>query len=227
MTLSTFRDNISQQIAQKLTKPMLRGHFHQAAFFIACGACAMLISQSVGDGVKLASSIIYTIGLTLLFGISALYHRPNWKDKSRQLMRRLDHSAIYVLIASTATPICLLGLEESAGRKLMLIFWLSAFIGIFQSIVWIKAPKVISAGLYLIMGWMVIPYFSEFAQALNSVQLGLFFSGGAVYTIGALVYAFKRPNPFPKVFGYHEIFHLLVVIAAILHFIVITQLIYR
>lgn len=171
------------------------------------------------------ASVIYSTGLLLLFGISAFYHRPHWEPKRRAFMKRLDHSAIFVLIASTFTPVCLLALPEQSGRQLLIIIWCAAFIGILQSIFWIKAPKVLTAFFYVVMGWFALPYFSELNATLSPSQLLLIVAGGVVYTLGALFYAFKRPKLVPTVFGYHELFHILTIIGAALHFIVIYQLI--
>ena len=207
-----------------LQKPFLRGHFHQAAFFLALGACSMLIALSQGPK-GLFASIVYGISLAGLFGISALYHVPNWGVKSRLWLKRVDHAAIFILIAGTGTPVFLLGLDHDASLKLLMIFWTAAAVGIVQSIFWVSAPKWVSAIFYVGMGWLSFPYIPEMLASLGAANFWLMMSGGFVYTIGAVIYALKRPNPFPKIFGYHEIFHILVIIAAILHFIVVYQLV--
>ena len=206
-----------------LSKPLLRGHFHQAAFFFALGACALLLAKT-HDTRSLLATLIYSLGLTALFGISALYHRPQWNPAARMWMKRLDHAAIFIMIAGTGTPLSLLGLPGADGRTLMLYFWLAAGLGVIQCLFWVNAPKWISAILYVVVGWLALPYLSEFKSTLGVVSVALLLAGGIVYTVGALVYAFKRPNPWPKVFGYHEIFHVLVIIAAVLHFIVVYRL---
>jgi len=214
---------LSKSDSDEFQKPLLRGHFHQASFFIALGAGAMLISKSQGLRAHIAA-LIYTMTLITLFGVSALYHRPQWNTKRRALMRRLDHSAIFLLIAGTVTPICLLALPEGSGENLLLVIWIATFVGILQSVFWVRAPKWLTAVLYVLVGWMSIPYFSEIKSALGAKGAFLILAGGIVYTVGALVYAFKKPNPSPRYFGYHEIFHLLVMIAALLHFLAISQL---
>jgi len=128
------------------------------------------------------------------------------------------------MIAGTGTPLSLLGLPGADGRTLMLYFWLAAGLGVIQCLFWVNAPKWISAILYVVVGWLALPYLSEFKSTLGVVSVALLLAGGIVYTVGALVYAFKRPNPWPKVFGYHEIFHVLVIVAAVLHFIVVYRL---
>jgi len=206
------------------TKPLLRGHFHQAAFFIAVGAGAVLIATAQEKATRLVS-LVYSLSLAGMFACSSLYHRINWSPTARMWWRRLDHSAIFLLIAGTGTPICLLGIKGESGYHLLWIFWGMAIAGIFKELFWIKAPKWISAIFYVIMGWAGVPYLREMGTALGPTNMALMVAGGIVYTVGAVIYALKRPDPFPKVFGYHEIFHLLVVIASLLHFIVVYQLV--
>lgn len=207
-----------------LNKPLLRGHFHQAAFFVALGACAMLISLSANLQAVMAT-LIYSVSLCGLFGISALYHRPQWNPNQRMWMRRLDHSAIFILIAGTSTPICMLAIPSDGGMKLLTIIWSAAAIGVMQSLFWVKAPKWLAAILYIVMGWLAVPYMPEMKNALGTTSVMLVLVGGIIYTAGAVIYAMKKPNPSPKYFGYHEIFHLLVIIAAAFHFVVIAALV--
>jgi hemolysin III len=205
-------------------KPVLRGHFHQAAFFIALGACAMLIAKTHDERTFFAA-LIYSISLTTLLGVSALYHRVQWKESMRMWMRRLDHSSIFILIAGTATPICRVALPEATGLQFLKLVWSATAIGVVLSLFWVRAPKWVSAALCVIVGWLAVPYMPEFKAVLSPSSMVLIYLGGIFYTVGAVVYAIKRPNPLPRVFGYHEIFHILVVFAAGFHFIVIDQLI--
>lgn len=211
-------------VPNELLKPLLRGHFHQSAFFFALGACAMLVANANSTG-ALGASLIYAISLVCMFGISALYHRPTWSVKSRGLLKRFDHAAIFILIAGTGTPICWLALNPHDGGRLLVMVWATAAVGIFQSIFWTKAPKWISVGLYILCGWMAAPYIPEIGAALGPLSVWFLITGGLLYTIGALIYAFKSPNPYPRVFGYHEIFHLLTIFAAFFHFLVIVRLV--
>ena len=206
-----------------LTKPLLRGYSHQFAFFIALGACFVLLKNSYGKNTFI-STVIYSFSLCGLFGISALYHRPNWQPQQRLLMKRLDHTAIYILIAGTSTPICLLALSPIPGWQLLKLVWTAAIFGIIQSLFWVKAPKWLSALLYIIVGCLVFPYLPELKNSLNPNDLELILIGGFVYIVGAIIYALKRPNPNPKFFGYHEIFHLFVIAGAGFHFLVIYKL---
>ncbi len=202
----------------------MRGHLHQAAFFMTLGAGSLLVAKSTSFTGTI-SSLIFIFGLLFLFGVSAIYHIPHWEPKPRAFMKRIDHSAIFILIASTFTPLCLLALPEASGKQLLIIIWSAAALGVFQSILWVKAPKWVTAILYVVMGWLAFPYLGEFKNTLGSVQVSFIVAGGVVYTIGAVFYAMKKPNFKPDVFGYHELFHLFTIIGALLHFVVIYQLI--
>ena len=206
------------------TKPSLRGYFHQEAFFVALGGCSLLIAKSSTFSATLAS-VIYSMGLLLLFGISAIYHRPTWQPPQRAILKRFDHSAIFVMIAGTFTPIALLALSENSGQQLLILIWSIAALGILQSIFWVKAPKYLTALFYVGMGWLALPYLAEIKKALGTADQLLIIAGGVFYTAGALFYAAKKPKLFPEVFGYHELFHILTIIAALLHFLVIYKLI--
>lgn len=208
--------------AQK--KPLLRGHFHQAAFFIAAGASAMLVALSHGLRATI-SNLIYSFSLCGLFGVSALYHRVQWGPENRARIRRLDHCAIFVLIAGSATPLIVLGIPGEGGSRLLVFIWIAAGIGVFKSLFWTKAPKWLSAIIYVGVGWLAVPIVPLLNQHLGLTRVVLIVTGGAVYSLGAAVYALKRPDPSPRVFGYHEIFHLLVVAAALLHFLAIASLV--
>lgn len=207
-----------------LQKPLLRGYLHQEAFFIALGACALLVAKS-SQFITLLAALVYSFGLLMMLGVSTVYHRVHWQPKPRALMKRLDHSAIFIQIAGTFTPICLLALNEQDGIFLLKVIWTSAVAGILQSIFWVKAPKFVTALFYVVMGWIALPYVSELAQSLGTVKISLIVAGGIVFTVGSLFYATKRPHMAPHIFGYHELFHLFTIVGAILHFIVIYQLI--
>jgi hemolysin III len=214
--------NMSQN--NPLEKPLLRGYFHQEAFFTALGACTLLIAKS-SSRITLIASIVYSMGLLLLFAISAFYHRLHLQPKSRAVMKRLDHSAIFIVIAGTFTPICLLALSGKVGDRLLLIVWGTAFVGILQSVFWVKAPKWFSSLFYVTMGCLALPYLNDLRESLGERNQILIAAGGIAYFLGAIIYATKKPKLRPLVFGYHELFHVLTIIGAILHFVVIYQLI--
>ncbi len=190
---------------------------------MAFGACAMLVAETHGLR-HVWSAVIYSLSLSGMFGVSALYHRPDWGDTGRVWMKRIDHSAIFVLIAGTGTPMCLLALPPRVGLTLLLTMWLVAICGIMKCLFWVHSPKWLSALLYIGMGWIYVYYVRELREALGFGRLWMLIVGGVIYTAGAVVYALKRPNPSPKFFGYHELFHVMVIVAATLHFYVIQSL---
>lgn len=204
-------------------KPLLRGYVHQFAFILAFAACSLLISDSHGIR-ALSANIVYSITLVGLFGVSALYHTPLWGHRAYALMRCIDHAAIFGLIAGSATPICLLGIKGQLGLELITLIWIVAIIGMLIALVWGKGPKWVRAALYVSAGWLAVPYLLEMKATLGIINFWLLLAGGVTYTLGALVYACKRPDPIPHIFGYHELFHVLVVIASAFHFIIIYRL---
>ena len=201
----------------EILKPRWRGVLHQYSFFVALILGAALVIAAEGGRARVAA-LVYAFGLAGLLGTSALYHRVTWAShRARMWMRRLDHSMIFVLIAGTATPVALVVLENPQRTVLLCVAWGGALAGVALSLLWPTAPKWVSALAYLAVGWAgatAIPSLAGYAWT----ALALMAAGGVLYTAGAVVYAIGRPNPAPKVFGYHEIFHALVVVAAALHF---------
>jgi hemolysin III len=207
----------------KKPKPFMRGRFHEGAAFVSAGA-SLVLFEKCHDLVSVISIIIYTLSLIGLFTISGLYHRIQWDVAPRAVMRRLDHAAIFALIAGTMTPFFLLALPKEQNVQAITLIWVVAGAGICQSIFWSKAPKWLAAIFYVITGWLVMPYFSEIKQVIGHGNSVLIVFGGVIYTVGAVIYATKKPDPWPKYFGYHEIFHILVVVGAFAHFFVINEL---
>ena len=205
-------------------KPLLRGHFHQAMFFIAFGACLPLLMRCESL-IQYLSIGAYTICALLMFGISTLYHRINWSVEKRLFWRKLDHCGIYFMIAGTFTPIAALALQPEISKTLLLTIWIVAGFGIIQSLFFVNVPKFVSALLYIITGYLILPYFSELIASIGTAKAMTLLMGGILYTIGAVCYALKRPVLNPKVFSYHEVFHLFVNLGATLHFSVINSLI--
>jgi hemolysin III len=200
-------------------KPLLRGVSHEiAAAFAVAGAIA-LVQASTGLRGALAAAV-YGFALTAQFAISALYHRPRWGDRARLLMRRLDHAAIFLLIAGTYTPFCLL-LPPATGRPLLALVWTGAAGGMILSVLWPLAPKWLMALLTVALGWAIVPTFPAMLATIGWSGLWLLGAGGVAYTVGALVYATRFPDPNPRVFGYHEVFHVLVIAAAICHYVAV------
>lgn len=206
------------------TKPALRGHFHQAMFFVVLGAGVTLVYNSQGLATRVSVSV-YVVCALLTFGISALYHRITWSTGARAIWRKLDHAGIYLMIAGTFTPVAILGLSAASARNCLMTIWVVALAGIIQSVFFVNIPKIFSALLYLGAGYLIVPYMGELQQTIGSANVWLLVAGGVAYTLGALCYGLKRPVLDPRYFGYHEVFHILVNAGAILHFFVINDLV--
>jgi hemolysin III len=199
-------------------KPKLRGVSHEWAFFASLFLGAGLIVAAKTPKATLAVAI-YAVSLSALLGTSALYHRVDWKRPNvRRWMRRLDHSMIFFLIAGTYTPFALLVLNGPLADAILAIVWIGAIAGAIVEMIWIEHPKWVAAVIYLSLGWVVVAAFPELWSAMGVGGTLLVAAGGLLYTAGAVVYAIQRPNPNPRVFGYHEIFHAFVILAAAAHF---------
>ncbi len=198
-------------------RPRLRGVSHKWAFFVSVVLGALLVTFAPSAEARVATAI-YAVAMCGLFGVSALYHRVTWRPAARRWMRRLDHSMIFVLIAGTYTPFGMLVLEGTLAVVVLCIVWGGALAGVVMKLVWIDAPKWLVAAAYLALGWVAVAAMPELGSRLGLGALALLIGGGTAYTAGAVIYALGRPDPAPKVFGYHEIFHALVIAAAGAHF---------
>ena len=194
-------------------KPLLRGVSHQISFFCAIAATVLLV-RFAAEGQKLPP-FIFGLSLVNLFGTSALYHRVDWSVTARKRMRRLDHAGIFLLIAGGYTPLFALVPSQAGGHGALLAIWVGGGIGVVKSLLWPDAPKWLTALLCVALGWIVIGQVMDRTHYVGSVSVWLLVASGVIYSLGAVVYALKRPDPFPKVFGYHEVFHLLVIIASV------------
>jgi hemolysin III len=204
-----------------LGKPRLRGVSHQWAFYVSLALGTALVAAAEAGQPRLAAAV-YAVSVAALFGTSALYHRITWASQAaRRWMRRLDHSMIFFLIAGTYTPFALLVLDGTLATVILVVVWTGALAGSVMKLVWIDAPKALVAILYLALGWVAVAAFPTMLDELGITGSVLVAVGGLLYTAGALVYAFQRPNPAPAVFGYHEVFHALVILAAALQYAVI------
>ena len=202
-------------------KPRLRGVSHQWAFIVslAAGAALVLLAPS---GRATVACAIYAASVAGLFGASALYHRVTWATATaRRWMRRVDHSMIFVLIAGTNTPFALLALHGPLATGILIAVWAGAALGVALKLCWVDAPKWFTAVVYVLLGWVAVVGFPELASAVGVGPTLLVAAGGLLYTTGAAIYALQRPNPFPGVFGYHEVFHALVIAAAAIQYAVI------
>ncbi len=200
-------------------RPKLRGVSHMLAAFSA-GPAALLLALRAPTRTALTGALVYGLSLVILFSVSAVYHRVYWPLSIRRVIGRVDHSAIFLLIAGTYTPFCLL-LGPGAGHTLLASVWIGALAGIAIVVGWAGIPKPLRASLYVLLGWFIFPVVPTLRAVLGDAALWLLFVGGFFYTVGAVIYALRRPDPFPRVFGFHEIFHLLVIAAAICHFVVV------
>jgi hemolysin III len=198
-------------------KPRLRGVIHQYAFFVALVLGAALVALAP-DGRARVAAAIYAASVAGLLGTSALYHRRDWTVRARMWMRRLDHSMIFVLIAGTYTPFALLVLHGTLARAILIVVWAGAVGGTILNLFWVRAPKAVTASVYIALGWVAVAAMPEMTREIGVLGVGLIALGGVLYTAGAVIYALRRPNPVPGVFGYHEVFHALVVAAAAAHF---------
>ena len=198
-------------------RPRFRGVSHTYAFFSALSAGALLVAVAPSGRAALARGI-YAGSLAGLFGTSALYHRVMWRPRARLLMRRLDHSMIFLLIAGTYTPFGLLVFTGAVGTAILAVAWAGAIAGMVLSIAWPHAPRAVRAIVTVALGWVSIAAVPQLLDRAGVGAVVLICLGGALYTAGAVVYALKRPDPVPTVFGYHELFHALVIGAAVVHF---------
>ena len=204
---------VSVPSAAAPAKPLLRGVSHQVSFFVAIIATAILVLRAQTHAGAMAA-LVFGATLILLFGTSALYHRVNWTTVARARMRRMDHAAIFMLIGGGYTPLFALVEGPGGGHGALVAIWVGAAVGVIKSLAWPKAPKWLTALVCVVNGWMVIGQVLGRTPVVGSTCIGLLTAAGVTYTVGAVVYALKRPNPWPRVFGYHEIFHLLVVVAS-------------
>jgi len=204
--------------ALEAVKPRLRGVSHEWAFFLSLflGAALILAADTPEATIAVA---IYAVSLSAVLGTSALYHRVEWQRPAvRRWMRRLDHAMIFFLIAGTYTPFALLVLDGALADTILTVVWIGAVAGAVVEIVWIEHPKWVAALVYMSLGWVAVVPFPALWEEMGATGTLLVAAGGLLYTIGAVIYATQRPNPNPRVFGYHEVFHLFVFAAAAAHF---------
>jgi hemolysin III len=202
-------------------KPRLRGWLHFYAFFVAlvCGVVMCSLAATRPGIAPLVSVAVYSVSVCGLFGVSALYHRRVWSPQGYALMRRLDHSMIFIFIAGTYTPFSVLLLEPGPAKVILAVVWGGALTGVAMKLAWPHAPRWASAPLYVALGWVAVFVLPDILQRGGVTALVLLMAGGAAYTVGAVFYALRRPNPWPTHFGHHEFFHACTVVAAACHHI--------
>jgi hemolysin III len=202
-------------------KPRLRGVLHQWAFAASLAGGIVLVLEAESSRARVAMTI-YALSVAALFGTSALYHRVQWRTlAARRWMRRLDHTMIFVLIAGSYTPFGLLVLRGTLGTVILAAVWSAALAGAVFKLLWIDAPGWLIAASYVAIGWIAVVVMPELLGRLGVVAVAVLILGGVLYSVGAIIYALNRPDPVPAVFGYHELFHLLVLIAAAMQYAVV------
>ncbi len=206
---------LEDEIEYAEVKPTWRGWIHAGTFPVAIVLGILLIVLANGLAAKV-SSAVFVLSSLLLFGVSALYHRFNWSERTRKLLKRLDHANIFLLIAGSYTPISVLALPQNKAVLLLSLAWGGALLGIGFRVFWISAPRWLYVPLYVLLGWAAVMFFVDFFNA-NAAMMILIVAGGLCYTVGAVFYGLKRPNPFPGKFGFHEIFHTLTLLAFLCH----------
>jgi hemolysin III len=201
--------------ADEDVKPTWRGWIHTGVLPIAVAGGIVLVVLADGLTAKIAAAVFFSSSI-LLFGTSAIYHRFNWKPKAKKALKRFDHANIFLLIAGSYTPITLLALPQDKALLLIVAIWATALLGIGFRVFWLGAPRWLYVIIYIIMGWAAVVYLPDFIN-VNLAMMILILAGGLLYTLGAVFYALKRPNPVPGHFGFHEIFHSFTVLAFLCH----------
>jgi hemolysin III len=201
-------------------RPRMRGVSHAFAFWFALLAAAILVAVAPAGETR-AAAAVYGSGLCALFGGSALYHRWRGSPRWRAMLQRVDHSTIFLFIAASYTPIALLVLSGTTQWVVLVTVWAGALGGVALSVAWISAPRPLAAGCYVALGWVAVIATPQLVGRLSVTPIVLLAAGGVLYSLGAVIYAWQRPDPWPRVFGFHEIFHVFVILAAVAHFVAI------
>jgi hemolysin III len=209
-------------------KPRLRGWLHVWAgtASVATGAALISVAGATRGGRAGFATAVYAVTVLALFSTSATYHRLNWSSRGHAVMKRLDHSMIFVLIAGTYTPFALLGLRGRTGDVVLTVVWLGALLGVALKSAWPHSPRLLSVPLYLALGWVAAFVFPSLLHGVGVPGVVLMGAGGVLYSLGAIVYAARWPDPRPRTFGYHEVFHLCTILAAVCHYIAVWFVVY-
>ncbi|MEO8706342.1 MAG: hemolysin III family protein [Kofleriaceae bacterium] len=207
-------------------RPRMRGVSHRFAFHVALVAGAVLV-VCAHDRRTMIATAIYAALLAGMFGVSATLHRSDWSPRAFGWLRRADHAMIFACIAGTYTPLCVLGMPAPAGMRLFALAWTAAGLGILRAALWPHAPRWITSVLYVAVGWVAVAYGSDVRAALAGIELTMLVVGGAWFTVGAFVYLVRRPDPWPSVFGYHEVFHVMIILGCACHFVAVAHVAFR
>ncbi|WP_082131643.1 PAQR family membrane homeostasis protein TrhA [Cellulomonas sp. FA1] len=201
-------------------KPRLRGWIHAGVAPLALVASIVLVVLSPTAAARWAN-VVFGLSAVMLFGTSALYHRGTWSPRVAGVLRRLDHTNIFLIIAGTYTPLAVLLLPPPTARTLLLVVWSGALVGLLARVFWLGAPRWVYVPIYLALGWVAVGFMPQFWTSGGPAVVWLIAGGGLAYTVGAVVYGLKRPNPSPRWFGFHEIFHALTVVGYTCHFVAV------
>jgi len=222
MTTSTGHGHdIASRSVADVVKPRLRGWIHAGMAPVVLAAGIVLVAISPTSPARVAN-VVFWLSALLLFGTSAVYHRGRWSPRVAGVLRRMDHTNIFLIIAGTYTPLSVILLDAATERTLLVIVWSGALAGVLMRVFWLNAPRWLYTPIYVALGWVAVWFLPEFADAGGPAVVWLVIGGGIAYTIGALVYGLKRPNPSPRWFGFHEIFHSLTVVGYGCHFVAVT-----
>jgi hemolysin III len=205
---------------EKKIKPRLRGWIHAGTFPFALAASIVLVVLAPTMPGKV-SAAVFGLSACLLFGVSAVYHRGNWSPRTEAVLRRLDHTNIFLIIAGTYTPLAVLLLPRSQGTVLLAMVWSGALVGLLARIFWLNAPRWVYVPVYLALGWVAVAYMGQFWSTGGPAVVWLIAAGVVAYTAGAIVYGTKKPDPSPAWFGFHEIFHVCTVLGFACHVVAI------
>ncbi len=204
--------------------PLLRGWIHLVCFFLSVPAGALVIAGA-GSGRGRLAALVYATGMTAMFGVSAAYHRGRWSPAGRRRMRRTDHGTIFVMIAGSYTPLCLLAIEGTTGTVVLTTVWVGAGLGFLFALTGVAEKAVLGLLCYIGLGWGALVALPELSRRLSGGEIGLLLAGGIIYTVGGVVLGTRWPNPSPRWFGYHEVWHAMVVVACACHYLTILSVV--
>lgn len=212
---STF--GAEEALEQRSQRPLLRGVLHAVAAALAGAGAAVLLVVAASPRAYVGAAV-FALSLALLYATSATYHRVTWRPALRRVVKRIDHAMIFVLIAGTYTPFCLLVLSDAWGITMLSVVWGVAGAGMLLKVAWPEAPRWVGVPLYLVVGWLAVIAAPQLLERLSGVPIAMLLTGGVLYSLGGVLYAIEWPNPWPRVFGYHEVFHALVVAGSAVHY---------
>ncbi len=204
------------------TRPKYRGVSHRLAAYVALVAGVILVANAHPD--TRVPTAIYAISVTAMFWVSGTLHRADWSERAYNWLRRADHATIFLCIGGTYTPFALLGLGGQAGSQLLRLAWIVCGAGVIRALAWPHAPRAITASCFVAAGWVVLAYLPAFHHAVDHTTFDLILVGGTAFTLGAVIYLIKWPDPSPSVFGYHEVFHLVIIAACTMQWIAVSRL---